>query len=84
MRPESLSVRSLDGRGVPSSDGKGTIDLLCFKGDVLKWVLSNFLDQRSFPAKDKDEIRSACASIQEFRGKCGYAHNVKYCKASPP
>ena len=79
LRAESLSVRALDGR-LPAADGKGTIDLLCMKQDVLRWVLTTFLDSRAHTLSDKALIRQHCASIETFRATCGYAYNGAFRK----
>jgi hypothetical protein len=50
--------------------------------DVLRWVLTTFLDSRAHTLSDKAMIRQNCASIETFRATCGYAYNRAFRKVA--
>ena len=82
LNTDQLSLRHLDGRGLKGADGKGLVDMLCFKRDVLLYVLGDFLDSRRFSPEQKQRLKEVCASIDVFRSKCGYMFNAKHRKAA--
>ncbi|MCP4244388.1 MAG: hypothetical protein GY772_27905 [bacterium] len=80
LRKEAFAIRAIT--GTPRTGNKGLVDLLVYKRDCLAFLVGEFLDARALPDKDKRALREACASIQVFRGKCGYVFNNKYRKVS--
>ena len=80
---DQLSLRHIDGRGLKGSDGKGLVDLLCFKKDVLDHMLGDFMEAHMFNHEQKKKLRAICGTIESFRDKCGYFYNAKHRKVDP-
>ncbi len=80
-KSDQYSVRHLDGKGTAAA-GKGIVELMGFKQDLLKHLVGDFLDARQICNEDKHTLRGVCASLAVFRERCGYVHNNKYRKAA--
>lgn len=81
LKSDQMAVRQLDGKQ-KGSCGKGLIDILTYKKDVLKYILNTYIEPLSWPPADKARIRDVCSSIQYFRSKCGYIYNTRHLKAT--
>ena len=80
LKSDQLSIRHLDVRGL-GANGKGIIDLLCFKKEVLRHLTGELLDSNSFSSSQKQTLRDVCnGGISRFREKCGYVYNAKFMK----
>ncbi len=78
LKTDQLSVRHLDGK-CKGSDGKGIVELMCFKAAVLRHLMGEFMDTRTFTDAQKALLRGVCShGITEFRRRCGYVHNRKH------
>jgi hypothetical protein len=78
---EQIGTRALQGK-THNSGGKGLVDLLVYKHELLKYLMADWLDSLAFPADIKATLRETCQSLEHFRAKCGYAYNVAYKKVS--
>ncbi|CAJ1360662.1 unnamed protein product, partial [Effrenium voratum] len=67
---DKFADRALDGKQ-PRCDGKGTVDLLVAKREVLVYLTGELLDSL-FKDDDKAVIRNTCRCVESFREKCGY------------
>ena len=81
MKPDQLGVRYLGGQ-IAGSGGKGVVDLLCLKKDVLHYIMNDFMDSHTYTIQERTLLRETAASIDVFREKCGYANNISLKKAT--
>ncbi len=68
---EKLTVRHLAAT-FPRSDGKGIVDTLCMKKDILTFLTGPWLEEVLFSDQQKKNIQSVCVDIKTFREKHGY------------
>ncbi len=81
LKTDQLSIRHIDGRAT-GNQGKGVVDLMVFKMELLTHLTGAFLDNRTFKPQDKQLLRDACTSIEKFRRRCGYCFNSSMKKVS--
>ena len=77
---DKFADRALDGKQ-PRCDGKGTVDLLVAKQQVLVYLTGELLDSL-FKDDDKAVIRNTCRCVESFREKCGYINAPQHRKAT--
>ncbi len=82
IHSDQLGVRHMDGKG-QGANGKGIVDLLCFKRDLLRHLTGDFVDGRAFTTDQKQHLRDICCNgLESFRKQCGYVYNTKFLKAA--
>ncbi len=77
LHVDQLALRTLSGAG-SGLGGKGMVDLLVMKKDILAHLLNFTMDTLHFPMPVKAAIRTTCTTIDQFRERCGYRYNEKY------
>ena len=80
LKDDELALRKLEGK-VKGCEGKGLIDELNYKRDILRYLMGDWLDSLSIPNDQKCTLRSVCSGVKNFREKCGYIYNAKFFKA---
>lgn len=78
---EQVGTRALQGK-THNSGGKGLVDLLTYKMQCLRYLVTEWLDALALPSSIKAALREACSTVEAFRAKCGYAYNLDYKKVS--
>jgi hypothetical protein len=73
VAPGELSVSALTGKG---RGGKGLIDLIFFKKELLEHLLTVKLDGLAMPAGAKSAVRRAMSSHKACREALGFAEAV--------
>lgn len=81
LKSDQLAVRQLDGKQ-KGSNGKGLVDVLVYKRDLLRYILIEWMEPLSWSPSEKALLREACASIAGFRSKCGYIYNARHLKVA--
>lgn len=81
VKADQLGVRYLSGQ-ITGSGGKGIVDLMCLKKDMLNYVVSTFMDAHPYTVQEKTMMREMTSDIDMFRSKCGYLYNVNFKKVS--
>lgn len=81
LKSDQLAVRQLDGKQ-KGSNGKGLVDVLVYKRDLLRYILTEWMEPLSWSPSEKALLREACASIAGFRSKCGYIYNARHLKVA--
>ena len=64
-------VSAITGAG-PASGGKGLVEIVLFKFDLLKWFLNDFMDGKAWGTNIKATLRNTFNDISSFRAACGY------------
>lgn len=77
LRYDQIGLRALQGGGTKNG-GKGLLDLLLFKRELLQYMVNGFCDALKFPPAIKVKIRETCTSISQYRASCGYSYNPAY------
>jgi hypothetical protein len=60
---------------LPSSGGKGLVDLIIYKFELSHYLLHEWVVQHAFPAEQLITMRQVFASIRNYRKVCGYANS---------
>ena len=81
LKSDQLAVRQLDGKQ-KGSNGKGLVDVLVYKREVLRYILSEWMEPLSWSPSEKALLRETCASIAHFRSKRGYIYNARHVKVA--
>ena len=81
---EDMGARALEGKASSggASAGKGLVDLLVYKQQLLAYLIGEWLDSISIDSHIKSTIREACKSIEHFRSLAGYCYNPSMPKPS--
>ena len=74
LGPEHMVTRSLEGK-IPGSNGKGLVDLLIFKKNMLAHLLTVVVPSKSIPAGMKAKIQDVCSTFAKFRAHLGYKND---------
>ena len=77
LRYDQIGLRALQG-GSTRTGGKGLLDLLLFKRELMQYMIHGFVDTLKFPPAIKVKIRETCSSISQYRTACGYSYNPTY------
>lgn len=79
LQGEGVPLRSLQGR-VPGSGGKGLVDLLVFKLQLLRHLLDHLIDPFKWSTAVKATLRTVLSSHTSYREHVGYPSD----KEKPP
>ena len=71
ITPDMVSLRALEGK-LPSAGGKGLLDLLIYKKQMLQFITGECLQKINIRAADRSKIQEVCSSHKTFRKHVGY------------
>ena len=80
LKADQLAIRYLSGQ-IAGSGGKGVVDLLCLKKEVLGYIVSNFMDAHTYTTQERTLMRDITTDLETFRSRCGYSYNASLKKA---
>ena len=85
LSADAVSLRALEGN-IAGSHGKGLVDVLIFKRDLLDHIIADQLSMLKWPAHldVAGSIRGICTSVPQFRATNGWSFNAAMNKSTPP